>query len=117
MLTSCRASTNIDDISGEWQYEDTIYLKCTGSKEKEGNPVGWVKLDDNIYNFTAMFSQLAFFVFCSEDDVVETKYELKYPYFWEAYLKELSSGNIELKIFEDYTGTYSKNTSFILEKL
>lgn len=112
-LTGCRAHTNLDKISGEWQCEDIIYLKCSGNDENGVNPTGWVKLNDVTYNYTAVFTKLGYFDFLYD----EGDTDINYDYFWSAHMNEQFTGNIKLKIFKDCTGTYAKDTIFILKKM
>lgn len=108
-LTNCRAHNPFEETSGEWQYKDVIYLKCA---ENQSSPIGWVKLDNVVYNYIATFNPYGFSFHYEEGAM-----DFKYDYFWEASLHVQFSGNIKLTMIVDYTKTYSKDTNLILKKM
>ena len=113
MLSGCRGYFQMEHITGEYQYEDSIYLKCSGTYhyDDKQSPVGWLKLNDVVYNCTIVAQLIGTYSFKDSDKVLE----LKNDQIMEASL-ELSFGDIVMKIITDYTGTYEKGDSFLLKK-
>ena len=114
MLSGCRDYFKMEHITGEYQYEDSIYLKCSGTYHFEDGqiPVGWLKLNDVVYNCTITAQRQGYYTFEDSDKVMGLEHNL----IMNAYLK-LSSLDIEMKVIKDYTGTYEKDAAFLLKRL
>ena len=112
MLSGCRTYSPLKHIKGKYRYEDTIYLKCTGSTINEQCPTGWIRLDDEKkYSFQAVYSFRATFLFEDTDKVLGLRNEV----FLNASLK-LSAKGITMKTVNDYTDTFEAGTTFTLER-
>lgn len=113
MLTGCYQYKKIGHRTGEWKYEDSICLKSNGTFNKMTLPYGWVKLKDGkVYNYQTekIHGDQIDFKYLNSDGTIGDA-------IWSAMLRLLWSGDIELMIRNDPTGTYKQTTKFILEKI
>lgn len=113
MLTGCRTFSIIKLIKGKFQYEDTIYLECTGSISHEQCPTGWIKLkDDKKYAFDTDFG------FRSDFGIYDTEGTLGLykNMMLDVYFK-LTNEGMSMKIIRDCTGTFEKDAVFLLERI
>lgn len=112
LLTSCD-DPRFFQQTGEWQYEDLMYIKNQGTDGHECDPIGWIIINDKKTDciLDRQPGREVHFKYYNidEDTIGET--------FCRADAKLLGSGNIKIDILNDYTETYASNTKFILEKL
>lgn len=113
MLTGCRTFSIIKLIKGKFQYEDTIYLECTGSISHEQCPTGWIKLkDEMVYPFYTAYSTPANFMFYDTGKTLGLHKDIMLN-----VKLDFSSKGITMKIIEDFTGTFEASSTFLLEKI
>lgn len=120
VLTSCIPNSILKNITGEWQYEDSINIKCSGSKENAENLIGWIKINDKVYDFDAYMQPNGYFGFEYEKGTLDVDYNFDYKYntfIMLTYLTLKRSGQIEFKVYHDYTDTYKKNDILYLDRI
>lgn len=111
-LTGCD-DARVFEQTGEWQYEDVMYIKNQGTSEHKCDPIGWITIDGKKVNCKLDRQpgrQVDFLYYDIENDIVGDR-------FCRADATLLWSGDIRLEILKDKTKTYSKNTSWILVRI
>lgn len=120
ILTSCIPDSELNHITGEWQYEDSIYIKCTGSDDDYQRPIGWIKLNDKIYEFDAYIQANSYFGLNYDKGTVDVDYNWDYSFnsfIMYTYLNLTRSGQIKFKVYCDFTETYKKNDILYLDRI
>lgn len=101
--------------TGEWKYEDLIYVKNQGTKEHEHQPIGWMMIEEEKINFKWKHQPGAQVWFMQYDETNEILGEV----LWEATAELTLSGDIKISNMSKYTKTYiyTGDTTLILKKL